>query len=266
MPGLSTPVLLSTPGILPEASATQGPSSATLGENLDQLSKNLVQEKITPTVATTPTIREIPRITPRGKIDVSSMLKAATEEKSAVASAHPTPSAVVGEVSRQKVIAKSDESHLLALDPRIRQTTVQKQEPIPLRALAPPRIKLAPPVMFAWLDPEERRKRAAKLKKKKKKKIAWAAPDWWAGKGYYFPSSAAYTSFAKKEPRVVRRQERKIGVPKWSESKTKSVFEERPITKRKPRAVAEPKAQKKARVRKKRSDIFGSTSGKRRGY
>ena len=167
VPGVSTPIVLSTPGILPEASATQGPASATLGENLDQLSKNLDQERITPTVATAPTIREIPKITPRGKIDISSMLKAATKEEGAVTSAQPTPTSVVGEVSRQKIIAKEDQSHLQALDPRMRQTTVQQQQPIPIRAMTPPRIKLPPPVMFAWLDPEERRKRAAKVKKKK---------------------------------------------------------------------------------------------------
>ena len=266
MPAASTPFVLSTPGILPEAAATQGPSSVTLGENLDQLSKNLEQREITPTVATTPIMREIPKITPRGRIDVSSMLKAATEEKAVVTSAQPTPSSVLDSVQRQKIIAKEDQSFLQIQDPLLRQTQVQKQEHRPLRATAPPRIRLPPPVMFAWLDPEERRKRAAKLKKKKKKKIAWAAPDWWAGKGYYFPSGAAYTSFSKKQPRVVRRQERKLGEQKWSESRTKSVFEERPITKRKPRAVAAPKAQKKARVRKRRSDIFGQTSGKRRGY
>jgi hypothetical protein len=266
LPGLSTPVILSTPGILPEASATQGPSSVTLGENLDQLSKNLSQEKITPTVATIPALREIPRITPRGKVDISSILKMATEEKAAVISGHPTPSAVVGEVSKQKVISMEDQQYVQSLDPLMRQTQVQQQEHIPLRAMTTPRIRLPVPVMFAWLDPEERRKRAAKVKKKKKKKIAWAAPDWWAGKGYYFPSGAAYTSFTKKEPRVVRRQDKKIGVPKWSESKTKSVFEERPITKRKPRGFVTPKTPKKARARKSRSDIFGSTSGKRKGY
>ena len=138
VPGVSTPIVLSTPGILPEASATQGPASATLGENLDQLSKNLDQERITPTVATAPTIREIPKITPRGKIDISSMLKAATKEEGAVTSAQPTPTSVVGEVSRQKIIAKEDQSHLQALDPRMRQTTVQQQQPIPIRAMTPP--------------------------------------------------------------------------------------------------------------------------------
>ena len=120
--------------------------------------------------------------------------------------------------------------------------------------------------MIAWLDPAQRRKKAAKIKKKQKKKIAWAAPSWWAGKGYYFPSGAAYTSFKRKEPKVVKRQERKLGEPKWSESKTRSVFAERPITKRKPRGFLSPPAQKKPRMRKKRGDIFGSTSGKRSGY
>ena len=148
---------------------------------------------------------------------------------------------------------------------RVKQKLEQPQHLA--RVVAPPRPRLVPPVMMIWLDPAERAKRQARLKKKKKKKIAWAAPKvWFQGEGYYFKGGVAYTSFAKKEPRKVKRMDKKLGELKWSESRTRSMFEERPVKGRKinPYRTSTPKKVKKKRT--KRSDIFGSTSTKRKGY
>ena len=157
--------------------------------------------------------------------------------------------------------------------PRLRipeplQQRVRPEEPKFLaRVVRPPRIRPVPPVVFGWLDPAERAKRQAKLKKKKKKKIAWAAPKrWFEGEGYYFKGGAAYTSFTRREPRKVKRLDVRLGEQKWSESRTRSLFDVRPFKGRKINPYRDRPRKKVKKKQPKRSDIFGSTSTQRKGY
>ena len=107
------------------------------------------------------------------------------------------------------------------------------------------------------------------LKKKKKKKIAWAAPKvWFQGEGYYFKGGQSYVSFTKKEPRKITRLDKKLGEQKWSESRTPSMFDVRPVKGRKVNPYRQDigyKPQKKKR-QPKRTDMFGSTSTRKKGY
>ena len=271
-PGLAY-LRTATTGPLPEASATHGPASATLQENLDYLSTTVSAGTIQTPETQKPEIKIdtkpdlVQEVGPRGRmIDIPTLRLTAEEQTRQIQDTPAKVASVLDSQLREIAISREDTKFKLQMPEPLKTTPITEQQQVPVRITTTPRIKPPLPVAFGWLDPEERRKRAAKLKKKKKKKIAWAVPDWWAGKGYYFPSGAAYTAFKKKEPRVVRRQERKLGEQKWSDSKTTSVFAERPITKRKPRGVSVSREPKKARQRKKRSDLFGSTSTKRKGY
>ena len=245
---------------IPEASASQGPASATLQENLDYLSQTVsadtiqtpdtqksvvgIQKDIIQSVDPRSKTREIPVLSLKPDI-----VTAQKQPQPTVLSSIESSRYAVSDVLREPTVLREEARFRLQIPEPLKTIPVTQQREIPTRVTTPTRIRTPLPVAFVWLDPAEQAKKAAKLKKKKKRKIAWAAPDWWAGKGYYFPSGAAYTSFKKKEPRVVRRQEKKLGELKWSESRTKSVFDER-STKRKPR---------KTRKRKKGGNSFGLT-------
>ncbi|HCX21898.1 MAG TPA: hypothetical protein DHN29_08280 [Cytophagales bacterium] len=266
-PGLAyARTMVSSP--IPEASATQGPASATVQENLNYLSQTVTADTVqTPRpgikIETKPDL--IQSIEPKGILGEISTLRLRAEEQTAQIT-KPVVSSILDSQLRETVVYREAEKFKLQMPEPLKTVPKMQQRQVPLRATTAPRIKPPIAAAFLWLDPSELAKEEDKIKKKKKRKIAWAVPDWWAGKGYYFPSGAAYTAFKKKEPRVVRRQEKKLGELKWSESKTRSVFAERPITKRKPRGIATSRKPKKVRQRKSRSDIFGPTSGARKGY
>ena len=168
---------------------------------------------------------------------------------------------------RGLIIEKQVQKPKLRLPEPLKQRARQEQPEFVARVTRPPRIRLAPPIIMGWLDPAERAKRQARLRKKKKKKIAWAAPKrWFEGEGYYFKGGQAYTSFTRKEPRKVKRMDVKLGEQKWSESRSASIFDDRPLRGRKTNPYKTPPRKKTKKSQPKRSDLFGPTSTKRKGY